>query len=183
MSSNGETIQPFKNLGVKIRLARVRLQESVADVSGAIEIDTETLRKIERGEQPPSEEILLLLISYLDINDTDAVRLWQLAGYQGTPYGATAEETDTATALMPLDLRVVYTDGVHIAKNDFGVVMNFLQSTGFGQPLAIARVGMSKNHAEQVLALLQKVLATPDSGRQPKILPSTSTQPSQADER
>lgn len=182
MSDNG-ALQPFKNLGVKLRLARVRLQESLADVSGAIEVDSETLRKIERGEQPPSEETLLLLISYLDINDNEAVRLWELAGFQGTPYGTTSEEPDTGTALMPLDLRVVYTDGVHISKNDFGVVMNFLQSTGFGQPLAIARVGMSKNHAEQVLALLQKVLADPDSGRQPKILPSTSTQPSQADER
>lgn len=177
--SDRETTKPFKNLGVKIRLARVRVQESVADVSGALEIDTNTLIKIESGEQRPTEDILSLLISYLDINDNEAARLYELAGYDAesnsTTVGGEAETIQAFAALMPMDLRVVYTDGVYIAKNKAGVVMNFLQSSGFGQPLAISRVGMSKKQARQVLDLLQKTLNSPDKVSTTKSLPPGSS--------
>lgn len=40
--------------------------------------------------------------------------------------------------------------------------MNFMQASGQnnGQPLPIARIGMSKEHAEKVIAILQKALST-----------------------
>lgn len=177
--SDKEVSKPFKNLGVKIRLARVRVQESVADVSGALEIDTSTLIRIESGEQCPTEDILSLLISYLGINDSEATRLYELAGYSSNhdsdPSVTDTETMQTFAALMPMDLRVVYTDGVYITKNDAGVVMNFLQSSGFGQPLAISRVGMSKKQARQVLDLLQKTLGSTDSKPITRILPPTSS--------
>jgi len=176
--SDREVSKPFRNLGVKIRQARVRVQESVADVSGALEIDASTLVKIESGEQRPTEDILSLLISYLDINDNEAARLYELAGYNAghnsNSSGSETETMQTFAALMPMDLRVVYTDGIYVAKNEAGVVMNFMQSSGFGQPLAIARVGMSKNQAQRVLDLLQKTLNSPDKVSTTKSLPPGS---------
>ncbi len=176
--SDKEVSKPFKNLGVKIRLARVRVQESVADVSGALEIESSTLVKIESGEQRPTEDILSLLISYLGINDTEATRLYELAGYDASPdsnsVGSEAETMQTFAALMPMDLRVVYTDGVYVTKNEAGVVMNFLQSSGFGQPLAISRVGMSKQQATQVLDILQKTLNSTDKASASRSLPPGS---------
>ena len=73
---------------------------------------------------------------------------------------------------MPMDLRVVYTDMVHVAVNDFGLVMNFMQTAGpANKPLAIARVGMSREHAKSVLEVLQRTLAQSE----PRQLPAPKT--------
>jgi hypothetical protein len=62
--------------------------------------------------------------------------------------------------VLPGDVRIVYTDMLHVSVNDYGVVMNFLQGSGpKNPPLAIARVGMSREHAKSVLEVLQKTLA------------------------
>jgi len=68
-----------------------------------------------------------------------------------------------------MDARVVYTDMAHVVSNKYGVTVNFMQSVGLaGQPLAVARVGMSREHAQHVLELLQKALTVPA----PKLLPA-----------
>ncbi|MES2970748.1 MAG: helix-turn-helix transcriptional regulator [Patescibacteria group bacterium] len=177
--SKRSTNYPFQPLGKQLKQLRVKRQESLAEVSGAVEIEPEALGAMEDGVQRPSEDILFLLINHFAAKDEVANKLWELAGYR---QDAQPEEHDTSgnkkhtqhnVVAMPGDLRIVYTDMVHVMVNDFGLVMNFMQTAGLGgHPLAIARVGMSREHAQSVLDILQKTLAM-----HPKTLPEGKTPP------
>src|SRR6266705_3475310 len=72
---------PFKSLGERLKGLRQKLQESVAEVSGAVEIEEKALERMEQGYERPSEDILLLLINHFNIQDDEAAGLWKLAGY------------------------------------------------------------------------------------------------------
>lgn len=156
---------PYQALGGSLKQMRIRLQETLAEVSGAVEIDIETLNKIEQGFQRPAEEILLLLITHFSIKEDEATRLWELAGYSQDHLPINNMINDDhgqpkpAVLVMPNDARIVYTDMVHVMVNNYGVVMNFMQGAGPGnQPLAVARIGMSKEHARSVLEVIQQTL-------------------------
>jgi transcriptional regulator with XRE-family HTH domain len=173
MSEQSKRKIPYKHLGDQLKRLRQKSQESMAEVSGAVEIDIDTLSSIERGLERPSEEILLLLISHFSIKESDADKLWELAGYDRL--GHVNTHTDPASSLkqnvivLPTETRIIYSDMVHVGANNFGVVINFLQSSGLNnQPLAIARIGMSKEHARSVIEILQKTL----DASEPKALPS-----------
>ncbi len=153
---------PFASLGRQLKRLRVRRRESVAEVSGAVEIDIEALTAIEQGTERPKEDILLLLMSHFEMKEEEADTVWKLAGYETEP------EQKQVVMMAPEDLRVIYTDMVHVTVSNFGVVMNFMQNNGSSHPMAISRVGMSREHAEKVLEVLQKTLAA----SQPKGLPS-----------
>ena len=165
MSRDKELNKPYKLLGDKLRSLREKLNESLAEVSGAVEIELETLDRIERGSERPSEDILLLLISHFSAKDHDADHLWHLAGYERSlsePSGLGGESYSPQPAMMvlPIDARIIYTDTVHIMANNHGVVMNFLQNAGpNNQTIAVSRIGMSREHAQSVLELLQQTLA------------------------
>jgi len=169
--------KPFEGLGTKLKALRERKKESIAEVSGAVEIEVGALEQIELGSQRPAEEILALLISYFGISDEEAESLWKLAGYEevvklpNPNQGQTFELNQATAMVMPMDLRVVYTDMVHVMINDFGVIMNFMQGGGPNQqPLAVARIGMSKEHAKSVLEILDKSLKQAEKHQQPKLL-------------
>lgn len=156
---------PFKTLGARLRGMRERLRESLAEVSGAVEIELDALTAIEQGKHRPSEDILLLLISHFGVKEDEATSLWNLAGYEkdGTMQSMSADEfgaIKNGVMVLPLDLRIAYTDMAHVVVNDHGVVLNFMQSNGpNNQPLVVSRLGMSRDHAESVVELLQKALA------------------------
>lgn len=167
---------PYKQLGGKLKSVRESRKESLAEVSGAVEIDTEALEQIEAGIDRPSQDILLLLLSHFDILDDEATKFMDMAGYSveldgdGTQ-STTVEFNQPVAMVTPMDLRVVYTDMVHVMINNYGVVMNFMQGAGpNNQPLAVARVGMSREHAQSVLDVLQKTLA--QANQPPKALPA-----------
>lgn len=173
--------QPYRVLGVRLRSLREKVRESVAEVSGAVEIDAEILAAIEQGTKRPSEDILALLISHFSLKEDEADKLWDLAGYE--PQDITDSTTaDPMSAMknvmvvMPMDARVVYTDMAQVTVNDYGVVMNFMQTANNngGQPMAISRVGMSHVHAQSLLNLLQKTLSQHQQG--PKSLPAPKAQ-------
>jgi transcriptional regulator with XRE-family HTH domain len=164
---------PFKLLGARLKGMREKHQETITEVSGAVEIDDAQLAEIEQGTKRPSEDILMLLISHFSLKDEEAVKLWELAGY--TKPGNTRdhrtkpEETIQPVLVMPMDARIVYTDMANITTNKYGVTINFMQSDGPGsQPLAVSRVGMSREHALKLLKTLHKALH-PDT---PKMLPA-----------
>lgn len=159
MSQESET--PFKQLGKSLKQLRVKRNETLAEVSGAVEIDSDFLSAIEAGSERPSEDVLALLISHFALKDEVATKIWELAGYErGVGDGGEPMDGPQPVMVMPMDLRIVYTDMVHVVVNDFGLVMNFMQTGGAGnKPLAIARVGMSREHAQSVLEVLQKTLA------------------------
>lgn len=150
---------------------REKLQQTLAEVSGAVEIDSAILADIERGTKRPSEDILMLLMSHFAVKEPDAVKLWELAGYDSKDKSDNPilDAGHQHVMVMPMDVRIVYTDMAHVTTNKYGVMVNFMQSVGLGnQPLAVSRVGMSHEHAEKLLELLQKALQKPT----PKLLPA-----------
>lgn len=170
--------KPFKTLGSQLKSIREKRQESLAETSGAVEIEPEILSTYEAGVERPSEDILLLLISHFATKDDVATKLWELAGYANDelPIQHIANDVlgqiQNSVVLIPTDSRIVYTDMVHVMVNGYGVVMNFMQTAGQGsKPMAVARIGMSVEHAQSVLEVLQKTLAL----RNPKALSSKNT--------
>ncbi len=151
---------PFMQLGDKLKALRERRKESVAEVSGAVEIDEQTLLKIEQGHERPSEDILMLLISHFGMHEDEAAGLWQLAGYDRSDHeGDQAPQSNkTMVMIMAVDPRVIYSDGVQIVANNSGIIMNFAQGSGTPQALVTARVGMSREQASMVLHALQVAL-------------------------
>ena len=161
---------PYRTLGFKLRSLREKEKETVPDVSGAVEIDEELLVEIEEGAKLPSEDILLLLISHFGLQNEDAMKLWRLAGYDNLVEPTHSAGTDnlshqSAVFLLPIDSRVVYTDLIQATVNNYGIVINFQQSSSQKgtQPLTVSRVGMSREHAENVISILQKILNDKES--------------------
>ncbi len=166
---------PFAELGLQLKRMRQKRQETLAEVSGAVEIEIDNLSRIEAGIECPSEDILLLLISHFAVKEDEATELWDKAGYDQAqlPNNHMANDASGQVAptvmVMPMDARVAYTDMVHVMVNNYGVVINFMQGGGPGnQPLAVARLGMSKEHAKSVLEVLQRTLAQSDQKSLPK---------------
>jgi transcriptional regulator with XRE-family HTH domain len=165
---------PFKNLGEKLKTIRQKLHESVAEVSGAVEIDEQKLQRIEQGQERPSEDILLLLINHFGMQDDDAAVLWQLAGYDqpGADHEDHQPNNRTMVMIMAVDPRIIYSDGVQVTANNNGVVLNFAQGVGTPQSLTTARIGMSREHAANLIQTLQRAM----EGSKPlQLPPSTET--------
>lgn len=166
-----ETQAPYQYLGERLKKLREGKNESVADVSGAVEITPADLEQFEAGRDRPSEDILLLLFSHFDIETLHAAELWKLAGYRGHPDGIEEPETphsfpqDSQHAMMIMvDPRIMYSDGVEVVAGNRGVVINFSQVNGpDGKPLTISRVGMSRVQAEQLMGILHQVLYDMDN--------------------
>jgi transcriptional regulator with XRE-family HTH domain len=166
---------PYESLGSQLRKLRERSRESVAEVSGAVEIDEKALGQIEAGTERPSEDILLLLISHFAVGDDQAAELWQLAGYdqpsaedeRESGHGRDQSQSSRQQTLMVMiDPRVMYSDSVEVIANERGVVLNFSQAAGqHGQPLTVARIGMSREQAKMVMGILHQTLYDIDNPR------------------
>lgn len=158
---------PYESLGLQLKHLREGSRESLAEVSGAVEIDEKDLDKIETGQERPSEDILLLLISHFALHDDKAAELWQLAGYDKPGMDDSRDQAQanrTQTMMVMIDPRVMYSDAVEVVANNQGVVLNFSQSAGpNNQPLTIARIGMSHDQAKTVMGILHQVLYDMDN--------------------
>jgi hypothetical protein len=165
---------PFKPLGSHLRYLREQTEESVAEVSGAVEIDIDELERFEQGLERPSEDILMLLINHFNIQDNEAVQLWEMAGYEDTKhtFGLNADMLGKPMmVLMAMDMRTMYSDGIQINAGKHGVTMNFTHGK---QP--VSRVGMSREQAHVVLQALQTALLKSQYLDGPRLLPpSTGT--------
>lgn len=172
---------PLVTLGKHLKYVREQAQQSLAEVSGAVEIEELALERIESGVERPAEDILLLLISYFNIQDQEAVQMWELAGYDGdmpdkmrTTEEALQAGNKAVVMLMGMDTRTMYTDGLDIVYNQAGVTLQFTQATAKG-PQIISRVGMSYEHAQQVLHNLQHAMHQAELLRQPRALPDDTS--------
>lgn len=159
MSSNN-----YKPFGSKLKSIREQAKESLADLSGAVEVDTAVLSNIESGKAQPTEDLVLLIISHFALKEDEALKMWELAGYEQEKTGlasVTNEAGEPAqTAFVSAgDARIVYTDMVHVSANKYGVVINFLQGLGANnQPMAVSRIGMSHEHAKSMLDVLEETI-------------------------
>jgi len=165
---------PFKNIGERLKQWRQRVHESIDEVSGAVEIDKDQLLKIEKGLELPSEDILLLLISHLDVEEKDAQTLLEQAGYaraqlDGSGLSSMDEQIIKQTLMIiPVDNRILYSDSVNVSATPNGLVMDFLQTTNNTQPATIGRIGVSLEHAERLQKLLAEMLEK--TGKPPRLL-------------
>ena len=169
----------YKVLGRKLQLLREKMHESLLEVSAAVEIEPAELIQIEKGEQQPSEDILLLLLSHFDPQDDEAVKIWELAGYSQASLPISPVDESTSKPIVMIlgnDSRVLYTDQFDVVANQNGVVLNFSQSQGTEVPSTISRLGMSRQQAQHLMVALHQSLnqkapaqrLLPPSGRQPK---------------
>lgn len=157
---NESQLRPFRPLGKHLKALRTRTNESLADASGAVEIDTKQLASFELGQSRPSEDVLLLLISHFGAKDDEAVRMWEMAGYGMNQAPVAHLLTDESPDPAATEQAVLFTDVVDIVVNNYGVVMHFMQNSSPGlKPQPVARVGMSREHAKSVLQILQVTLA------------------------
>lgn len=164
---------PYSSLGKHLRYLREQIQESVAEVSGAVEIDIDALERIEQGKERPSEDILMLLINHFNMQDNEAVQLWELAGYENHGDKLSLPNELSGKPLMLLlavDVRTMYSDGVQISANGSGVTMNFTQGKG----VPVAKVGMSREQAEAVVQSLQTALLKSKYMDGPRLLPPST---------
>lgn len=172
--------KPFIDLGGTLKRLRQQQKESLAEAAGAVELAEEDLLRIEQGYDRPSEEILMLLIKHFSMLEDDAVRLWELAGYdQSIIDDEDAPDSNNATKsivmTIAMDPRVMYSDSVHISGNPNGLVFTFLQPGGGQLPaFPVSRVGMSRDQAKKMLELLQDTLSQLDKASVPKQLPSSN---------
>jgi transcriptional regulator with XRE-family HTH domain len=179
---------PFKSLGIQLKVLRQKLQETMAEVAGAVEIEIAALEHIEQGSERPSEDILMLLITHFDIHEDEATNLWLLAGYD-QPQDKETEAIEETTnrpvvVMMSIDTRILYSDQTQVTADKSGVVLNFMQASsilnGKPQQLPVARVGMSYEQAHELLHILQTTLLQADNLRRPKGLPAPKTGTSQS---
>jgi transcriptional regulator with XRE-family HTH domain len=167
---------PFITLGRHLKYVREQRRQSMAEVSGAVEIDEPTLERIESGRERPAEDILLLLINYYGVQDQQAVQLWELAEYDADLPDQIKPEIDAQVSnkvvmLLALDTRTIYSDGLNVNINNAGATLTFTQAAGKSQVVPVARVGMSLEQAEQVSRTLQQALLKAKYGCHPKLLP------------
>ncbi len=160
---------PYKPLGSRLKALRVALNESLAEAAGSVEIDVRELASFELGQNRPTEDVLILLLSHFGVKDDEAVKLWQLAGYQmGRVQSAqmASEPAPVETTVTADSPQIMFTDVVDVIVNNYGVVMHFMQNSGKGGPTTVARVGMSREHAKSVLQILQVTLAQTEKPKQ-----------------
>lgn len=154
--------KPYHQLGSKLRQIRKGLNETVTEVSGAVELEADMIDSYERGEMRPSEDVLALLISHFDIKDEEADELYDLAGYGQNDPGSHLHDDlpmPPSLVMIPMDNRIIYTDSANVSVNNYGVVISFTQNGPNNQPASVARVGMSIEHAKSVLKVLTATIA------------------------
>lgn len=163
-------------LGARLKFLREQWQQSISEVCSTLEIDEKMLRAFESGKVAPSTEMLDMLISHFLLTEDQAQELRELAGDDPLNPNAVEDMINKQLVMfMPIDTRVVYTDSMQATVTDGGVIMQFMQQAGNGQTVPISKVGMSREHAERVLKVLQDTLKHHDQNS-PKKLQSPDNQ-------
>lgn len=160
---------PFRKLGKNLKDLRQRANESLAEASGAVEIDVRELASYELGKARPNEDVLLLLISHFGAKDDEAVKLWEMAGYGMEKIPASHMANSDTKSVVTDSNQVLYTDIVDIMVNNYGVVMSFMQGGPKDSARTVAKIGMSREHAKSVLKILEVTLTQTENKLQNKV--------------
>jgi transcriptional regulator with XRE-family HTH domain len=175
-----QEIEPYAALGARIRFLREQWHQSLSDVSGTLEIDEKTLLAIEEGKTLPPTDMLDMLISHFLLTEDQAQDLRDLAEDQRDAVSdALSSGIDDMlmkqiVMYLPIDNKIIYTDTMHATVNDNGVVLQFMQSMPNGQQAPVSRVGMSREHAEKMIEVLQNTINQYEQGKRRKFLPDSS---------
>lgn len=171
-----ESNAPFTTLGKHLKYVRQQLDQSLAEVSGAVEIDENRMARIEAGEERPTEDILLLLISHFGMQEQQALQLWELADYGDELPDQIKPNVEqivnkSVVMLLAMDMRAIYSDGVEADVTKAGITLNFTQASGQGATTPVSRVGMSVDQAQEVLTTLQTAILQARYNNSIKLLP------------
>jgi predicted transcriptional regulator len=175
--------KPYEKLGQQLREFRQSNQESLAEVSGAVEVEEHILERFEAGVDCPDAEILNLLINHFQLKENIANHLWDLAGYSSDHIPEEEaimieEAMEAAKQLIMVfasDNRTLYSDGVSIDCNKSGIQMTFTQSNSQHKAITLSRLGMSYEQAQEVMKALGTALTYAKfSQSQLRLPPSTS---------
>lgn len=159
---------PYEKFGKVLHSLRRKYHTTSAELCGALEINENYLVELENGIERPSEDLVELMIGHFALDDQLADNLWILAGY---PLERLEDVTVQIAQLPASELKISYTDMVHITVNNFGVVLNFMQNVSpNNQPLVVSRLGMSKEHAKSVADLIYKTLEASKTQKHKKLL-------------
>lgn len=161
MSNSQNPLTPYKQLGNKLKKIRLASKVDLSDICSAIEIDEKMLRSIESGSTRPDEDILELLIRYLNISEREADNLWDLAGYEEINEIENPQENLMQKGLVMLvaslgDNKVNYSDSIDVSGDNNGVVIKFSQKNGQTKTTEISKIGLSYETAHQLITNLQK---------------------------
>ena len=173
---NNDKSQKYVALGARLKFLREQWQQSLHEVSVTLEIEEKTLRAIEAGKIVPSPEIMDMFISHFLLTEDQAQDLRDLAEEpkdEPTDSDLTANIDDLLTKqivmLLPVENKVIYTDSMQATVNDSGVVLQFMQQAGSQQAVSVSKVGMSREHAQKVIEVLQNTLKHHDKNNQKKL--------------
>ena len=171
-----ESNAPFTTLGKHLKYVRQQLDQSLAEVSGAAETDESRMARIEAGEERPTEDILLLLISHFGMQEQQALQLWELADYGDELPDQIKPDVEqivnkSVVMLLSMDMRAIYSDGVEADVTKAGITLNFTQESGQGSTTPVSRVGMSVDQAQEVLNTLQTAILQARYSNSTKLLP------------
>jgi len=160
VSTDNKSNLPYKSLGLTLQRIRQKSKQSISEVSGSVEIDEKILLNIEEGVKRPSEDLLLLLISHFNIEDSEASKLWELSGYENETTKIEEEmKYPPIMLLMPMDSRVIYSDKSEVVSSTNGLVINFMQFPNGPYPnQTVSRIGMSHEQASELVNILNKTL-------------------------
>jgi transcriptional regulator with XRE-family HTH domain len=158
---------PYFSLGNQLQNIREKSKQTIDQVSGAIEVDSELLVKFENGLKLPDEDILSLLISHFNLQSDEAKKIWRLAGYDSFVDNFSFEPPVTPVqvptiVIVPFDNKVIYSDLVQLSTNNYGLVLNFMQASTQknNQPQFVSRIGISREHAADIVKMLSQALKT-----------------------
>ena len=172
-------MKDLKQLGDKVKLGRVLLSLSQAELAAVMGIDTTLLSKIENGHIQPTQEQLQAIINALQLDEPRALALWNLSG---RPAGFVTTQrvsksdleriTDMATkktadesqqmsfTIDPARVQTLYSDIAAIVSTENGMTLQFGQHmAGSNTANVVASVGVSFEHARKIAEALQNELA------------------------
>ena len=176
----------YHDFGGQLKKIRLDANKSIDDVSGAVELSVDQLKRIELGEVRPEEEMVFLLAGYFRLSFARTQQLLRLAGYSkklagrakelnaflgGTFSRRSSEPQQIVVAISEFGSdRAVYINETSVNVSHSGVVIEFLQSAAISrdnQAKTIAKIGMSVEHAYQLRDILQHALANLKRQREP----------------
>lgn len=171
---------PYRAFGAKIKHFRQQWKQSVSDVSGTLEIDEIFLKDIESGKILPTENQMDMIINHFLLTNEQADELRGLAQMHSDQAaenligGVEDMLMKQLVMYMPVEQKVIYTDGMNVTVNRHGVVLQFTQNTALNTKTksnVVCQVGMSREHAEKVVDVLKKTLSEHDKNQKSKYLP------------
>jgi len=177
-----ENSEKYSAFGARLKFLREQWQQTLREVCNTLEIDEKTLKQFESGKALPTPETLDMLISHFLLTEDQANDLRELAEDQkdeleaSLPVNMDEILSKQLVMFMPVDARVVYTDSMQATVNDNGVMLTFNQQGTNGQSMPVSRVGMSIQHAERVIKVLQDTLKHHSSGNQKRLPQSDNKQ-------